>query len=180
MSVFSNRSVDSPQERARYAGAILDLLGDRDPLPVLRKTPAAVIQATHGLTRPQLGTPEGPQKWSIVHVLQHLADSDLVWGWRVRLILSQDRPTITGYDQDLWADRLHYADADPDEAVTTFELLRRINVKLIDRASPAELKRVGVHSERGEESIEYLLRLYAGHDLLHLRQIDRIRAVVAA
>ncbi|HEY1306666.1 MAG TPA: DinB family protein [Vicinamibacterales bacterium] len=180
MSVFSNRSVDSPQERARYAGAILDLLGDRDPLPVLRKTPAAVIQAIDGLTRPQLATPEGPQKWSIVHVLQHLADSDLVWGWRVRLILSQDRPTITGYDQDLWADRLHYADADPDESVTTFELLRRINVKVIDRASPAELKRVGVHSERGEESIEYLLRLYAGHDLLHLRQIDRIRAVVAA
>jgi hypothetical protein len=52
-------------------------------------------------------------------------------------------------------------------------------LRLIERATPAELKRVGVHSERGEESIEYLVRLYAGHDLLHLRQIDRIRAVVA-
>ena len=180
MSVFSNRSVDSPRERARYAGAILDLLGDSDPLPVLRKTPEAVTRAIHDLTRAQLGTPEGPNKWSIVQVLQHLADSDLVWGWRVRLILAQDRPMITGYDQDLWAERLHYSEADPDEAMATFGLLRRINVKLIDRASRAELKRVGLHSERGEESIEYLLRLYAGHDLLHLRQIERIRAVVAA
>ena len=179
MSVFSNRTVDPPQDRARYAGAILDLLGVNDPLAVLRQTPAALVRAIDGLTLAQLRTPEGPGKWSVVQVLQHLADSDLVWGWRVRLILAHDRPQITGYDQDLWAERLHYAEADPDEAMAALHLLRRINLKLIDRATPEELKRVGVHSERGEESIEYLIRLYAGHDLLHLRQLDRIRAAVA-
>ena len=179
MSVFSNRSADPPSERARYAGAILDLLGDKEPLTVLRHTPSAVAEAIDGVTSTQLRTPEGPNKWSIVQVLQHLADSDLVWGWRVRLILAHDRPQITGYDQDLWAERLHYADAEPSEALATLDILRRENLRLIERATPAELKRVGVHAERGEESIEYLVRLYAGHDLLHLRQIDRIRAVVA-
>jgi uncharacterized damage-inducible protein DinB len=148
-------------------------------LTVLRQTPSAVTQAITGLTRNQLRIPEAPGKWSIVQVLQHLADSDLVWGWRLRMILAQDRPNITGYDQDLWADRLNYADADADEAMSVFTLLRLANLKLIDRATPAELKRVGVHSERGEESIEYLLGLYAGHDLLHLRQIERIRASLA-
>ena len=176
MSVFSNRSIDPPQERARYASAILDLLANNDPVTVLRQTPSKVTQTVSGLTRDQLQVPEAPGKWSLVEVLQHLADSDLVWGWRVRLILAQDRPQITGYDQDLWADRLHYADADPDDALSVFTILRRVNLKLIERATPADLKRVGVHSERGEESVEYLLRLYAGHDLLHLRQIDRIRA----
>jgi hypothetical protein len=176
MSVFSNRTIDPPQERARYASAILDLLANNDPVTVLRHTPSTVAQMVSGLTRDQLHVPEAPGKWSLVEVLQHLADSDLVWGWRVRLILAQDRPQITGYDQDLWADRLHYADADPDEALSVFTILRRVNLALIERATPADLKRVGVHSERGEESVEYLLRLYAGHDLLHLRQIDRIRA----
>ena len=180
VSVFSNRSIDPPQERARYAGAILDLLADEDPLTILRETPSAITQVISGLARDQLRMPEAPGKWSIAQVLQHLADSDLVWGWRVRLILAQDRPHITGYDQDLWAERLHYADADPDEATSLFAILRRANLKLIDRATPAELKRVGVHSERGEESIEYLLRLYAGHDLLHRRQIDRILASTGA
>ena len=178
MSVFSNRSADPPQERARYAGAILDLLGDKEPLTVLRHTPSAVAEAIDGVTSTQLRTPEGPGKWSIVQVLQHLADSDLVWGWRVRLILAHDRPQITGYDQDLWAERLHYADADPSQALAALDILRRENLRLIEHATPAELKRVGVHSERGEENIEYLVRLYAGHDLLHLRQIGRIRAVV--
>ena len=176
MSVFSNRSIDPPQERAKYSQAVLELVGGREPLNVLRDTPAAAASAIEGLSPAQLRKPEAPGKWSIAQVLQHLADSDLVWGWRVRLILAQDRPTLTGYDQDLWAERLHYADADPQEALEQLRVLRRGNLGLIARATPDDLKRVGVHSERGEESVGYLCGLYAGHDLLHLRQIARIRA----
>jgi hypothetical protein len=179
MSVFSNRSVDPPQERAQYAKAVLGLVGGREPISVLRETPAAAARAISGLSPAQLKKPEAPGKWSIAQVLQHLADSDLVWGWRVRLILAQDRPTITGYDQDLWAERLHYADADPAEALEQLRVLRRGNLNLIARATPEDLRRVGVHSERGEESVGYLCGLYAGHDLLHLRQIERIRATVS-
>jgi hypothetical protein len=178
MSIYSNRTIDPPDERSRYARAVLDLLGDRDPLVVLRDTPAALRRGITGMTREQLRTPEAPGKWSVAQVLQHYADSDLVWGWRLRLILAQDRPPITGYDQDLWAERLHYADADPDEALAQFDVLRAANLRLIARATPDDLKRVGVHSERGEESVEYLCPLYAGHDLLHLAQIARIRAAL--
>jgi len=179
MSVFSNTSNDAPEERAKYAGAILELLGTREPVSVLRDSPAVAGGAIARLTPAQLRTPEAPGKWSIAQVLRHLADSDVVWGWRMRLILAQDRPPITGYDQDLWADRLHYADADPAESLDTFRVLRRDNLKLIERATPEDLKRVGVHSERGEESAGYLMRLFAGHDLLHLRQIERIKRAVA-
>ncbi len=42
-----------------------------------------------------------------------------------------------------------------------------------------DLERVGVHAERGEESAGYLVRLYAGHDLVHLAQIERIKKSVA-
>ena len=107
-------------------------------------------------------------------VLRHLADTDVVWGWRMRLILAQDRPPITGFDQDLWAERLDYANADPNESLESFVVLRRDNLRLIERATSEDLARVGVHAERGEESAGYLVRLYAGHDLLHLNQIDRI------
>ncbi len=175
MSVFSNRSIDPPEERAKYADAILDLVGGREPMQILRETPAAAATLIEGLSSAQLKAPEAPGKWSMAQVLQHLADSDLVWGWRLRLILAQDRPPITGYDQDLWADRLHYADADVAQALETLRVLRRNNLWLIDRATPEDLRRVGVHSERGEESIGYLRGLYAGHDLLHLRQLERIR-----
>ena len=178
MSVFSNTSQDSDEDRAKYAPAILDLLGSRQPLDVLRATPDAAAKAVAGLSVDQLRTPEKPGKWSIAHVLRHLADSEVVWGWRMRLILAQDRPPITGYDQDRWADRLHYGEADVEDSLDALRVLRRDNLKLIERATPQELQRVGVHSERGEESAGYLMRLFAGHDLLHLNQIDRIKAAI--
>lgn len=178
MSVFSNTSKDAPELRAKYAGAVLELLGTRGAVDVLRDTPGAAARAVATLTPEKLRTPEAPGKWSIAHVLRHLADSDVVWGWRMRLILAQDRPTITGFDQDQWAERLDYANSDPNESLETFAVLRRDNLRLIDRATPEDLQRVGVHSERGEESAGYLIRLFAGHDLMHLAQIDRIAKAI--
>jgi hypothetical protein len=178
MSVFTNPAARSIEQARAYTAAILDLLGARDPMEVLPATEAALRRGIDGVSDRQMTQPEAPGKWSIVEVLQHLADSDLVWGYRVRLVLAQDRPPLTGYDQDAWADRLHYRDADAATALLEFGTLRAANLRLLARASAADLKRVGVHAERGDESIEHMIRLYAGHDLLHLRQIARIRAAV--
>jgi hypothetical protein len=179
MSVFTNPSTSAADQAAAYVSAIVDLLGSRDPMSVLTETPAALRKTIEGVPAAQLRQPERLGKWSIAQVLQHLADSDLVWGWRVRLILAQDRPTITGYDQDQWATRLRYEESDPVQSLETFDALRRANLRLIERASPEDLKRVGVHAERGEESVEHLVTLYAGHDLLHLQQIARVRRAVS-
>jgi uncharacterized damage-inducible protein DinB len=179
MSVFTNPATGAAEHAAAYVDAILELLGDRDPLVVLRETVDALPRAIAGLSPEQLRQSERPGKWSIVQILQHLADSEIVGSWRFRLILAQDRPPLTGYDQDSWAERLRYEDADPAEAVALFTMLRRANLRLLERVTPADLARVGVHAERGEESIEHLRRLYAGHDLLHLRQITRVARAVA-
>ncbi|MBA3887600.1 MAG: DinB family protein [Acidobacteria bacterium] len=86
---------------------------------------------------------------------------------------------MTGYDQDLWAERLRYDEVEPSDAIEQFSVLRRRNLRLLQRTPEAALQRVGVHVERGEESLAHLVRLYAGHDLLHLRQVERVRATVA-
>ena len=104
----------------RPSDAVLGLLGDGDPNAVLRETLSALPRAIEGLSSQQLRQSERPGKWSIGQILQHLADSEVVWAWRMRLILAQDRPQLTGYDQDLWAHRLHYDQADPSEALELF------------------------------------------------------------
>jgi uncharacterized damage-inducible protein DinB len=158
---------------------VLGLVEGMNPLDVLHGTPTVARRAVEGLSAQQLSRPEAPGKWSVRQVLRHLVDSEIVWSWRLRLVLAQDRPALTGYDQDAWAQRLHYADADPEESLQEFAVLRRGNLRLLESAGPDELKRVGVHSERGDESVEHMIRLYAGHDILHLRQIERIRSAIA-
>ena len=179
MSVFTNPATGAAEHAAAYTRAILDLLADRDPNDVLRETLTVLPRAIEGLSASQILTPERPGKWSIGQILQHLADSEVVWAWRMRVILAQDRPPITGYDQDLWAERLHYEAADPAEAMEPFTALRHANLRILERLSVADLARTGVHSERGEESLEHLRKLYAGHDLMHLQQIDRVRRAVS-
>jgi uncharacterized damage-inducible protein DinB len=174
MSVFTNAASSSREQASAYIAAVIGLLGERDPMDVLETTEAALQQEVSGLPASRLVQPETPGKWSVRHVLQHLADSELVWGFRLRLVLSQDRPTLTGYDQDAFAERLGYDEVDADQALQTFGALRRGNLRLLTRASDDDLRRVGMHVERGEESVAHMMRLYAGHDLLHLRQIDRI------
>lgn len=179
MSIFSNPAGRSAEHATAYTAAVLDLLGSDDPMRVLHDTPAALTSRIEGLDATQVSQPEAPGKWSITQVLQHLADSELVWGYRLRMVLAHDRPPIAGYDQDLWATRLHYADADPGQAIDDFTVLRQSNLRLLARVSDSDLARVGVHAERGEESVAHLIRLYAGHDILHLKQIARIRLAVA-
>ena len=180
MSELSNPAASTAEEVRSYVAAILGALGPRDPFEVLRATPAALRTAAAGLFPRQLSTPEAAGKWSVLQVVQHLADSELVGGFRFRMVLAQDRPSLPGYDQDLWAERLRYAESDVETALADFTALRRANLRLLERATPEERRRVAVHSERGEESLEHLIRMYAGHDVVHLRQIARIRVAIGA
>lgn len=175
MSVFTNPASTSPEQAKAYITAVLGLLGDSNPVQVLEQTSAALRRAADALSLQQVSQPEAPGKWSVRQLLQHLADSELVWGYRLRMVWAQNRPQLTGYDQDLWAERLRYDEADTEQSLQEFAVLRKANLRLLGRASREDLERVGVHAERGEESVEHMIRLYAGHDLLHLRQLDRIR-----
>jgi hypothetical protein len=180
MSIFTNRISAAKEEAAAYTTAVIGLVGDAKPLEVLPHTESKLREAIKGLSKAQLAKREAPDKWAINHVLRHLADSEIVWGWRLRMVLAQERPPITGYDQDAWADRLGYGDADALESIGEFAVLRAGNLRLLRAAAPEDLKRFGVHTERGEESVAHMMKMYAGHDLLHLNQIQRIRASLSS
>ncbi len=163
-----------------YTRALLDLLGSRDPLEVLDEMVPWLAERTRGLDDPTLRRKEAPGKWSVIEVIQHLADSDLVFGYRLRMILTEDRPLLQGYDQDAWARTCRYGDVKLHTALDQLRGLRGANFHLLRGLPPAQLERVGLHGERGPESAGFLLRLMGGHDLVHRRQIDRILSRAAS
>jgi DinB superfamily len=162
-----------------YVEAMLALVGDRDPLAMLPHGPSGVMSAIAGLADAQLRKPEREGKWSIIEVIQHMADAELVTAFRLRMIVAHDRPAISGYDQDLWSRNLRYAAAGLEETLDQLRLLRSINLRLVNSLSTEERNRVGIHAERGPESVNRLMTMMAAHDIVHTRQIERIRAAVA-
>jgi hypothetical protein len=171
---FSNPARHASAAASGYVRALLELLGSRDPLEVLGQLLPWLNQRLSGLSEDSSRRPEKPGKWSVVEVVQHLADSDLVAGFRTRMILTEDRPTLQGYDQDRWAAELRYREVPLAMGVEQLRGLRTANLRLWRDLTPDQLERVGLHAERGSESVRHLLRLMAAHDLVHRRQLDRI------
>jgi hypothetical protein len=177
---FSNPASNAAASAKAYVQALLELLGDQPPLEVLGELTPWLDRRLHGVAEEALRRPEKPGKWSVVQIIQHLADSDLVFGFRARMVLSEDRPEIQGYDQDRWASALRYAESSITQARAQLDALRGANLILLRRLGPMEMERVGMHSERGAESLGHLTKLMAGHDLVHRRQIERVLANAGA
>jgi hypothetical protein len=177
---FSNPAGHAVAAASGYVRALLEVLGNRDPLEVLDELVPWLVRRTKGVEDSTLRRPEAPGKWSVIEVIQHLADSELVVGFRTRMVLTEDRPPLQGYDQDRWAREFHYQETTRDMALAQLRGLRIPNLRLWRALSPEQLDRVGLHSERGPESAGQILRLMAAHDLVHRRQIDRILAAAAA
>jgi hypothetical protein len=177
---FANPAAGAAAAAPAYVRALLDLLGDRDPLEIAAGQLAWLERRTAGLADTTLRRAEAPGKWSAIEVIQHLADSEVVIAWRTRQILTEDRPVIQGFDQDAWARTLGYAAMPLDVTLAQLGGVRTGNLRLWRSLSPAERARVGLHSERGPESLDLLLRLMGGHDLVHRRQIDRVLTAAGA
>ncbi len=170
---------DPVREFEAYRDELLALLGQRDPLDILAHTPAELEARLAGINEEVLQVRPRAGAWSVKEVLGHLGDSEWVYGYRMRMMLSHDMPEIAGYDQDVMVAGMGHNERPLSMLLEELRRLRGLNLDLYLRSKGPAWERCGVHSERGEESVGLSLRLLAGHDLLHIKQIERTLAVVS-
>jgi hypothetical protein len=103
-----------------------------------------------------------------------LADTELAGGWRMRMILSQNGVPLQAFDQDAWANTFNYLQRDSKASLETFRILRENNLALLKSVPKTLWENYGMHQERGKESVAHIVRMFAGHDLNHLEQIEKI------
>jgi uncharacterized damage-inducible protein DinB len=157
-----------------YTKRIRGYVNGKDPLKIQKSTAKKLQKLIKPLRKKQMKRRPGPGKWSIAEVLAHLADAEVVGSWRMRLILGNSGQPIQAYDQEVWADTFKYADRDPKESLKVFRVLRENNLSLLNRVSPKLWDNHGMHAERGKETISRIVEMFAGHDLNHLRQVEKI------
>jgi hypothetical protein len=114
-------------------------------------------------------------KWSAAEIVHHLADSETTSGLRLRRLLVEDHPLIQGYDQDAYADRLHYNQRDTAASLDALRTARSTTSQLFEFMSEEDWNREGTHSESGSYSVEDWLTIYAAHAHNHAAQIRRLR-----
>jgi hypothetical protein len=126
------------------------------------------------MDKKKLSKRPAPGKWSITEILAHLADTEMVASWRMRLILGQNGAPVHAFDQDVWATTFKYQNTDPKRSLETFRLLRENNLALLKSLPKKLMENYGMHQERGKETIVHITRMFAGHDLNHLQQVQQI------
>ena len=164
---------ETPQE---YITRILGYQAGQDPLKVQQATVKKIERLIKGIPKKKLMTRPEPGKWSIGEILAHLADTELVGGFRMRLIIGVNGATIQAFDQDVWAENMNYRKRDPQKSLDAFRALRKNNLALLKSLPKPMWENFGMHTERGKETVTRIVEMYAGHDINHLKHIERIIA----
>ena len=158
----------------QYVQRILGNLDGKDPVKIQKSTAKRLHKIIRPLSKKELKRRPAPGKWSIAEILAHLADAELVAGWRLRSILSTDGVAIQAFDQEAWAKTFSYADRQAVESLRAFKLLRELNLALLKSVPRKLWENHGMHAERGKETVTHIATLYAGHDVNHVRQVEQI------
>jgi hypothetical protein len=163
------------QETAQqYIERMLGYAAGQEPLKVQAATPKKIERLLKGAAGSKLRKRPAPGKWSVAEILAHLADAELVVGYRMRAILGAPGTPISAFDQDAWAAALRYEKRDPRKSLGQYGALREANLALLKTLTPEQWEHYGMHSERGKETVAHIARMMAGHDINHLGQIERI------
>ena len=162
---------ETPQQ---YTQRVLGYIEGKQPLAVQAATAKKLARLLKGVPTGKLRKRPATGKWSVSEIVAHLADAEIVGGFRMRLILGAPGTPIAAFDQDSWVTSGHYDKRDPRKSIEQFRVLREGNIAMLKSLKPEQWKHYGMHSERGQETIEHIVRMFAGHDINHLRQIESI------
>lgn len=146
-----------------------------EDLERFRRGPEVLATVLTGAAGEEVDFTPAPDKWTIRQIMAHLADAELVVAHRLRLVIAEENPTLTAFDEQAWTRNLDYARRKPTQSLDTFRRLRAENYELLKGLPENAFERAGMHSRNGRMTLRRLLEIYAEHCESHARQVQAIR-----
>jgi hypothetical protein len=118
--------------------------------------------------------------WTIHQILIHLQDAESALADRIRRVIAEENPTLQAWNETRFVERLHYDAQSADDAVQLITLIRRQLTRILRKVSPADLQRVGQHSEAGPQKAAEIIGKAVSHLEHHIKFIHAKRAKMEA
>ena len=123
------------QETAdQYRQRMFSYLNGGDPLKLQAAAPAKLARLLKAVSPAGARKRPAPGKWSVAEIVAHIADTELVGGYRIRAILGAPGSQIIGFDQDGWVTALHYEKRNLRKSFEQYRALREANLALLSTA----------------------------------------------
>jgi DinB superfamily len=152
----------------------------REHLDAAEKSPKEIAAAVSGLPDKVLRYKPSPDKWCVLEVLGHLADSEIAYGYRLRQMLADEKPTIAPIDQDAWTRNLNYMNSAPAELVAFYGLARHHNLRLLRSLDATVYSKSAYHPELQRQfTVAELVERMGSHGAGHLAQIEKLKKMAA-
>jgi hypothetical protein len=135
-----------------------------------------VLAALEGITDDEWDAREAPGEWCPREVVHHLGDSEMDGAGRIRMIVAEREPRLTGWDADRWAALLYSEQRPVVASLAGFKGAREATLPLLRLLTDEQWRRVGQHSEFGAMSGDDWLAFYGLHAQDHAAQIHRARS----
>jgi hypothetical protein len=152
----------------------------RKHLDAAEKSPKEIAAAVSGLSEKVLRYKPSLEKWCVLEILAHLADVEIIYGYRLRQMLADAKPVIAPIDQDAWARNLNYLDSPPSELIAFYGLGRHHNLRLLRSLKASDLAKSAYHPElQREMTVADLVERMGGHGAGHLHQIEKLKTAAS-
>jgi hypothetical protein len=140
----------------------------------LRTTPAVLKGLCADLEITTWALRPAPQEWSPTEILCHLRDVDGEVNLpRLQKMLHEKNPFLPGVDTDRWAMERDYFHQDGASALRQFISQRMQELDLLQRLSPRDWDRSARHAIFGSTQLKEMVAMMAGHDQVHVRQMEK-------
>jgi len=142
------------------------MVGTLRGAPAAMTTLLALVSKTDWTQRPQADA------WCLTEIVCHLRDVEREVNLpRLHKVLQENNPFIPGVDSDTWAEERAYRHQDGPAALEAFITTRIEILKTLDQLSEDQWNRSFRHAIFGPSKLKELVRIMAGHERLHGRQI---------
>lgn len=157
-------------EFEKYIQRYLDLVPSENWIQDLKNVGDETLGIYHQLSEDEGNFAYAPEKWTLKNLLQHLIDTEKIFGYRALRFARKDQTELAGYDEDLFATNDCIDTKKLNHLLFEFDCNRQASLLFFGPLNADQLKQKGI-ANGNEISVETIGKLLVGHNIHHLNII---------